>query len=1167
MQHFRSATPLWIFRSGIRKNSDGNGSSGSFTTSATDENRPFSVREILNGVARCAAIVILLPFAVQCSIGTADDYVDGVLPYVQTYCVECHNKDVHKGELDFTQFATAADVTANFRRWNNVVEFIQNGEMPPKDAKSQPTIIESHAVISAVEKILLAEAVKHAGDPGVVLPRRLSNTEYDAAIRDLTGVDIKPTKDFPADPAGGEGFDNTGEALGTSPNLVKKYLTAAQLVADHLVLKPDGISFAPFPVTSYNEQKKFTELAIIDFYESHDVDPQKYLEAAWRYRYRGDEQQDITIEQWAANRALSGKYLGLVWQTLNQASSSDSGFLKDLGATWNAVPVPTSESDRPAEFLALCDLVEFGRRVLSAPEQQLINAGAGNWPIRHLDFRAKVAAGRDKFDRSLLKSDALLNVVKLDAPKDDAKAETLSVFIRIDPAFSTDDNYVIIKRALFSLATNLPNNEKDEKEHHKVQSLRSILEQSNPELFAMLNFGKHPLGGDIDPEWFVVKAPALIEIPITVEMQKELNGKHLLVPCQLDPEHSRNGSVFVQSSLRQPPQSRFNRNAAHLIYGDSDTARALAESADVFCNTFPNRFFYVDNVRGLAAGFHLVEGFFRDDLPLVQKVLTDEEHARLNTLWHELDFVTQSAENLLRGFVWFERSEREVLHDKRFDFLRSEDPQLVEEPLLSKFEKVYLDKMGVKRIGDTLESESPNPQYDMIHGFFEQIRAGLALQKESLKIAEQHALANIEQLARRAFRRELRPEERDSLMSLYGRLRHDGQPVEASIRGTLIAVLMSPEFCYHRTSRPDGDGVYPLNTDELASRLSFFLWSSLPDEALLTAAKAGMLRNEDELVTQTRRMLDDDRIASFSREFFGQWLRYRDYLSKDPINAAAFPEYTVELREAIAEEPVQLATWLIQNDRPVTDLLNSDATFVNRVLAKHYGGDIEQQYQKKVTDNDDKNWYPVTGLHDAGRGGLFGMAVILTKNSAGERTSPVKRGFWSVHHLLGQHFPPPPANVPELPASEKTAAKTIRELLAAHVADAQCAMCHTHFDGLGLAMEGFDAIGRSRTTDSAGRQIDNVAKLPNGETAAGIPGLIEYIDQHRRQDFVKTLCRRFLGYALGRSVVLSDQPLLMEMESALQKNDYRFSVLFELLVRSPQFRQQRGAGFESVVVD
>jgi hypothetical protein len=668
----------------------------------------------------------------------------------------------------------------------------------------------------------------------------------------------------------------------------------------------------------------------------------------------------------------------------------------------------------------------------------------------------------------------------------------------------------------------------------------------------------------LDPDWFVVKAPAVIEIPLTTDMQRELSGKHLLFTCQLDPQHSQEGSVFVRHSLREPTRNKFSRNTRHLIYRDSQTTEKLAASVGVFCQTFPNRFFYVDNVRGLAAGFHLVEGFFRDDLPLVQKVLNDDERADLDRLWRDLDFVTQSAENLLRGFVWFERSEREVLHDKRFDFLHADDPQLVGHELLGKFEKIYLDKMGIKRVGDTLQAEAPDQKYTMIHGFFEQVRAGLQLQQDSLKVAEQCALADIEQLAQRAYRRPLSSAERESLATLYSTLRADSQSVEASIRGLLIGVLMSPDFCYHWNARPAGDAIYPLGDYELASRLSFFLWSSLPDDELLTAASKGKLQDEDELVAQTQRMLHDARTEAFAREFFGQWLRYRDYLSKDPINAEAFPGYNDALRESMFEEPVRLATHLIQHDRPLTDLLNSDMTFVNRTLARHYGGTILQQYQKAVPNHADQSWQQVTGLHQAGRGGLFGMAVILTKNSAGERTSPVKRGFWSVHHLLGQHFPPPPADVPELPISEKQASQTIRDLLAAHVADAQCAMCHKHFDSLGLAMEGFDAIGRSRTADSAGRPIDNNVIFPNGESAAGIPGVIEYIEQHRRQDFVRTLCRKFLGYALGRSVSLSDQPLLMEMETALEQNEFRFSVLFETVVRSPQFRRQRGRDYVSI---
>jgi hypothetical protein len=186
---------------------------------------------------------------------------------------------------------------------------------------------------------------------------------------------------------------------------------------------------------------------------------------------------------------------------------------------------------------------------------------------------------------------------------------------------------------------------------------------------------------------------------------------------------------------------------------------------------------------------------------------------------------------------------------------------------------------------------------------------------------------------------------------------------------------------------------------------------------------------------------------------------------------------------------------------------------------------------------------------------------VLAKNSAGERSSPVKRGFWTVHHLLGRHFPPPPADVPELPKNEQQADRSLRELLAVHVSDAQCAMCHRHFDHFGLTMEGFDAIGRARTKDAAGRPIDNRVTLADGSTIDGIPGLADYVLRHRRSEFLQTFCRRFLGYALGRSVQLSDQSLLDQMQTALEAGDGKFSVLVEQVVRSPQFRSVRNREF------
>ncbi len=1107
----------------------------------------------------------------------ADEYQENIQPYMKSYCMECHAGAEAKGELDLTKFSTNADVIDSFRRWKHVIEFVRECEMPPEDAK-QPTITESNQVVAAIEAILISEARKHAGDPGVVLPRRLSNTEYNLAVRDLTGVDMRPTKDFPVDPAGGEGFDNTGEALRMSPNLLKKYLGAAQQVADHLVLKPSGIVFAPFPVTSYNERKKLTEQAVIDFYRDHSVNTLDYMEAAWRYRHRTGEQAELSIEEWASvvfrsakarpfaerkttlraerKATLSPQYLAIVWRFLN-ATDPVSPLRRELQAKWNAILAPTSETERPAELLEFVEYVQAVRKQLSGPPPELIKAGAGNWPISHLAYRTEVAKGRDQFNPTVLKSEALLNNVRVTSP--DAKSPLpRSIFIRIEPAYSHEQAYVLIQSPMLSRADHRPRNA-DEWKNHRPETLRSLLSEAAPALIETLQFGRDPDGKEIDADSFIIKVPALIDIPLSVDLQRELQGQHLLLPCSLDLARSPNGSVLVSTSWEKPTSSRLAPGVQHLVNANSPIARELTTTAAAFCHTFPDEFYYVDNNRGLAAGFHLVEGFFRDDRPLVEKVLSDAENAELDKLWQELDFVTESSETLLRGFVWFERSEREVLHDERFDFLRAEDPQLVEESLLGKFERLYLDKLGVKRVGDTLEVETPSGTHTLVHGFFNDIRKGLARHQELLVSAEARGLEDLERLARRAYRRPLRAEELESLRSLYRSLRAEGQSVEGALRGVLTAILMSPHFCYHIPQASDGPGVYPLSDDDLATRLSLFLWSSLPDEELLSVAAEHGLQDEQRLLAQMQRMLKDPHVNGFAREFFGQWLRYRDYLEKDPIHAAAFPGYTDELRASIFEEPVQLATHLIQTDRPVTDLLSSDVTFVNRALAAHYGGAIQQQYQAQSGEE----WRLVQHLKSEGRGGLMGMAVILTKNSVGERTSPVKRGFWAVHHLLGQHFPPPPADVPELPKSEKEATRTIRELLADHVSNTQCAMCHKHFDSLGLAMEGFDALGRARTQDSAGRPIDNRAELPNGTSAKGIPELIQYIEQHRRQEFIRTLNRKFLGYALGRSVKLSDEPLLTEMEAALEAHEFRFSALFEVVIRSPQFRQQRGRDFVS----
>lgn len=1096
----------------------------------------------------------------------ADLFQEKIEPFAKKYCSACHNNKQAKGELDFTRYARDADVAGDFRRWNNVIEFVRKGEMPPR-SKLQPTVQERNAFVADIETILLAVAKKHAGDPGAVLPRRLSNTEYDLSIRALTGVPIQATKEFPVDPAGGEGFNNTGEALGMTPNLLNKYLGAAQLVADHLVLKPGGVAFAPFPVTSYAERTKLTEQAIIDFYRRHEVRIGDYLEAAWRYRHRGDAERTVSIEGWAARRKLSGKYLALVANTLDDAKTG-AGYLKELGVMWDAIPAPAEKGGVPRELHDCERFINFARGRLNQKEPPLIVANAGNWPINHLAVRAKAAAGRDKFDPGVFKTKQMLKFGRLQPKKGDKSAEIV-LHLRVDPALGAPAGVVVFQRPLFSKADNPPKNKKDI-ETQGVETLRAVLEREAPDVAKRLAFGKHPRSGDLDADSFAVEGPADIAIPLRPAVVLALAGKQLLVECELDAQASPEAAVHVQYGIGAKLDASASANAELLLRPDSAFAKKLTASGERFCAAFPSRFYYVDANRGLAAGFHLVEGFFRDDQPLVDKVLTDAERKELDGLWKELAFVTQSTEKLFRGFVWFERTERHVLHDKRFEFIRPESPELIKDEVLAKFERLYLERLGVKLMDDALKPQKPSPQFDMIHGFFEQVRAGLAEYQETLAKAESPALADLERLAGRAYGRPLRADEAKSLRGLYDRLRKQGQGVEASLRGTFTAVLMSPHFLYRAPAAPPGGGVYPLPDHAMARRLSYFLWSSLPDEPLLQSAGAGKLQDDEVLRAQVKRMVTDPKIEAFAREFFGQWLRYRDYLAKDTIPPGAFPGYDAALREAMFEEPTRLITHLIRHDAPVAELLHGDGTFVNEKLARFYGGDIENQYRKLA--GGDGSWQRVEGLRGSGRGGLLAMPVILAKNSAGQRTSPVKRGFWVVHHLLGQHFPPPPADVPELPKSEKESAKTIREMLAQHVANPQCAMCHVHFDGLGLTMEGFDAIGRARKTDLAGRAVLTIGVLPPSPLALpekaggkevkmdGIAGLIDYIEKERRQDFERNLCRKFLGYALGRSVMLSDEPLLREMEKKLRA-DGRFSVLFETVVLSPQFRRQRGRDF------
>ncbi|MCY2970734.1 MAG: DUF1592 domain-containing protein, partial [Planctomycetota bacterium] len=360
---------------------------------------------------------------------------------------------------------------------------------------------------------------------------------------------------------------------------------------------------------------------------------------------------------------------------------------------------------------------------------------------------------------------------------------------------------------------------------------------------------------------------------------------------------------------------------------------------------------------------------------------------------------------------------------------------------------------------------------------------------------------------------------------------------QSTPRLMLTRVLTSPTFLYRGERLPDRTGL--VNDWELATRLSYFLWSSMPDEELRRLASESKLRNPDVLAAQARRMLKDDKIRRLATEFGCQWLHVRDVATLNEKSERHFPTFAT-VREDLQEEVTRFFIDLFQNDQDVLQLLNADHTFLNKNLADHYG--------LKITGTD---WQRVEGLREKGRGGILGFGATLAKQSGASRTSAILRGTWVTEVLLGDKLPKPPKGVPILPEEAPTGL-TERQLIERHSRDANCVGCHKRIDPYGFALESFDAIGRSRKADTK-------TTLMDGTAVDGLGDLRDYILKNRKRDFLKQFGRKLLGFSLGRSVQLSDQPML---ETMVQEKEHHFGDLIETIVRSRQFREIRGQNIE-----
>jgi hypothetical protein len=419
----------------------------------------------------------------------------------------------------------------------------------------------------------------------------------------------------------------------------------------------------------------------------------------------------------------------------------------------------------------------------------------------------------------------------------------------------------------------------------------------------------------------------------------------------------------------------------------------------------------------------------------------------------------------------------------------------------------------------------------------------------------------LERFATRAYRRPATKDEVERLVKLALDVEKKGERWEAAVGLAMQAVLCSPKFLFRveLDHRPDSKGPYAIDDYQLASRLSYFLWNTMPDDELFALAGAKQLHAN--LEAQVRRMLKDPKASALVESFAVQWLQLRPLQNHVP-DPEMFSEFSDKLRADMLKETELFFGEILRGDRSILDLIDSDYSFVNERLARHYGVPYpgksasfgggfgggrrrfggNEKFEKVVFKNGE-------------RGGLLTQASILTVNSNPTRTNPVKRGKWVLEQLLGTPPPPPPPDVPELP-NNKQVKGTLRQRLEQHRKDPACANCHAKMDPLGLAFENYDAIGRFRAKDE-GVDIDPSGVLPNGQKFKG-PAELKKILLEKKDLFSRCLAEKMLTYAIGRGLDYYDKPAIDRIVAALAKNDYRFSSLVVEICKSDPFCLRRG---------
>ena len=688
---------------------------------------------------------------------------------------------------------------------------------------------------------------------------------------------------------------------------------------------------------------------------------------------------------------------------------------------------------------------------------------------------------------------------RLDIPE--TEGETLFYLATHTVVGAGKDVHVILQRPRFELDDGPPFLLRD-----ALTSAARTAEETPSESVSAIDlrrFGHHPGRTDFDENSLLLTGSEVLEVRLPASL---VSGKTFVVEATLDPQSFP--QTILQFDVRRTPAAARVDRGLNWQYRESEAApllvlhnekalqTAVNQSADEFRCVFPARVCYPGViVRDTTV---TLERFHRGDSHLSRLLLSEREHRRLDDLWAELHFISRDALQVRDSIATLTQGE------------------------MTAYKQVQVE---VDRRAKQTEDE--------------------------LLASEPSHLDSLLEFTARAFRRPLTDIEERSLHALYHSLREQELSHEEAFRSVLARVFVSPKFLLRIEQGQLGQKPQRVSDFELATRLSYFLWSSIPDEELWQAAAAGQLSDPQVLAHQAGRMLKDPRSRALAIEFATQWLEVRNFDQFRGKDEGLFPTFNASLIQAMYEESILFFHDMFQTDRPFRSLIDADHTFVNQILAEHYG----------IPGVQGDEFRRVDGMKQYGRGGILSFASVLSKHSGAARTSPILRGNWIAEILLGERLPRPPADVPKLPEGEADSELTIRQLVEKHTQVQECALCHDRIDPLGFALEQFDTIGRRRDKDLAGRSVDAVARLKDGTRFEGVDGLKEYILTQRKHDLVQQFCKKLLGYALGRRVILSDRQLLKEIATELETTDASISTAVMAVVRSKQFQFIRGAEF------